>query len=224
MQSLFIAVPMYSGKADFQMFESMLDAQKMLMEHGVDVEVRILPLNPYLAQARSTLMAEFLDSQKEYCLFIDDDLCFTKQDIIKVMNWPDNPEHIYSGLYRFRYPNQKNAVYTPIPGLLPDADGIVEVQEIAGGFFRFSRIVADYMESKYQDCICMQCTRMGRQIVMVFETGPDTDRRFTGEDYVFSRRAHDCGFRLFADTTVRLGHIGRYVYQLPDENNPAATV
>ena len=33
-----------------------------------------------------------------------------------------------------------------------------------------------------------------------------------GEDYSFSHRARECGFRVLADTTIRLWHIGNSHY------------
>lgn len=36
------------------------------------------------------------------------------------------------------------------------------------------------------------------------------------DDYSFCRRARDAGFRIFADTRQRVGHIGQHVYQLED--------
>ena len=33
-----------------------------------------------------------------------------------------------------------------------------------------------------------------------------------GEDYSFSHRARECGFRVMADTGIRLWHVGNYRY------------
>jgi hypothetical protein len=37
---------------------------------------------------------------------------------------------------------------------------------------------------------------------------------YLGEDYAFCERARRCGYRIFADTTIRLQHIGPYGYSL----------
>jgi hypothetical protein len=35
---------------------------------------------------------------------------------------------------------------------------------------------------------------------------------YLGEDYAFCERVRRCGFKIFADTTIRLQHIGIYGY------------
>jgi hypothetical protein len=35
---------------------------------------------------------------------------------------------------------------------------------------------------------------------------------YLAEDFAFSHRARAAGFKIYADTTVRLGHIGRYAF------------
>jgi hypothetical protein len=49
---------------------------------------------------------------------------------------------------------------------------------------------------------------------MVIETerGP----WYLGDDFAFSHRAREAGFKIFADTTIRLGHIGRHAYSWED--------
>jgi hypothetical protein len=39
---------------------------------------------------------------------------------------------------------------------------------------------------------------------------------FLAEDYSFCYRARQCGFRIMADTTIRLLHVGTYAYRWED--------
>ena len=49
---------------------------------------------------------------------------------------------------------------------------------------------------------------------------PDGDGHwYLAEDYAFCKRARDCGFRIFADTTIRLWHVGTYRYGWEDAGN-----
>jgi hypothetical protein len=46
---------------------------------------------------------------------------------------------------------------------------------------------------------------------------PDAKRHwYLSEDFSFSHRARQAGYKIFADTTIRLGHIGRYSYAWED--------
>ena len=42
-------------------------------------------------------------------------------------------------------------------------------------------------------------------------------RRYLTEDWMFCSRAMALGYKVWADTTVELGHIGTAVYPLPSE-------
>jgi hypothetical protein len=37
-----------------------------------------------------------------------------------------------------------------------------------------------------------------------------------GEDYAFCERARQCGYKIMADTSIRLWHIGEYAYGWED--------
>jgi hypothetical protein len=46
---------------------------------------------------------------------------------------------------------------------------------------------------------------------------PDGDGHwYLAEDYSFCYRARQCGFRIMADTTIRLLHVGTYAYGWED--------
>jgi hypothetical protein len=39
---------------------------------------------------------------------------------------------------------------------------------------------------------------------------------YLGEDYAFCERAHQAGYQVFADTTIRVDHLGTYRYSWED--------
>jgi len=39
---------------------------------------------------------------------------------------------------------------------------------------------------------------------------------YLGEDYAFCERARQAGHKVIVDTTIRLGHVGRYTYGWED--------
>ncbi|MFA5682840.1 MAG: hypothetical protein WC999_16050 [Hydrogenophaga sp.] len=48
-------------------------------------------------------------------------------------------------------------------------------------------------------------------------------RHYLGEDYSLCERARETGSTLWADTRIRVGHVGRYVYRWEDIAPPAAS-
>ena len=49
-------------------------------------------------------------------------------------------------------------------------------------------------------------------MVLTSEAGP----WYLAEDYAFWERARQCGFKIMADTSIRLWHIGEYAYGWED--------
>ena len=45
---------------------------------------------------------------------------------------------------------------------------------------------------------------------------PDGGFRYLSEDYSFCERARSAGHKVFADTSIRLGHVGEYEYVWED--------
>jgi hypothetical protein len=61
--------------------------------------------------------------------------------------------------------------------------------------------------------------RFGQRLIPFFQplVHPiDDGHWYLAEDYAFCQRARDAGFRIFADTSIRLWHIGTYRYGWED--------
>ncbi len=46
--------------------------------------------------------------------------------------------------------------------------------------------------------------------------GSEAGPWYLAEDYAFCERARQCGFKIMADTSIRLWHIGEYAYGWED--------
>jgi hypothetical protein len=52
--------------------------------------------------------------------------------------------------------------------------------------------------------------------MVVEQSGPPPKFSYLADDFAFCHRARGAGYKIFADTTIRLGHIGRYAYTWED--------
>lgn len=95
--------------------------------------------------------------------------------------------------------------------------GLLEVLYGGTAFLHVRREVYTAVQERLSLPICNEW--MGVPVVPFFM--PMVEKRggefsYLAEDYAFSRRARLCGYKIFADTSVRLGHIGDYVYGIED--------
>jgi hypothetical protein len=95
--------------------------------------------------------------------------------------------------------------------------GVIEILYAATGFLHTRR---EIYEAVRRHCNLPTCNEQwGKPTVPYFmplvietERGP----WYLGDDFSFSHRARQAGYKIYADTTIRLGHIGRYAFSWED--------
>lgn len=214
--SVYIAIP----TRDFlypETVEGLLQATKLLQKEGYEYHVDFHIGNPYVAQARSIQAACFLDMLYDELFFIDADVVFTGENFMRVLS---HDVDLVGGVYPYRFDLASESV--PIANFkdrIPkiDESGLTETVDLATGFMRIRRHVIEVLTEKHPELETTKCTHSGRPISMIFDSGFQSEKTWTGEDYVFCRRWLDTGGKIYADTTVQLGHIGRKIFRIrPD--------
>ena len=150
-------------------------------------------------------------------LFVDSDIQFLADDAIKLF---DSPHGVISGVYPIK--RNRRFVVDWKPGTKSvkfgkDAPPPFEVEATGGGFLRIKSAVLRRMidELKLPSCN----TPFGRGmwpffLPMLVERPGYT--HYMGEDWAFCHRLKQIGEPLFADTSIRLWHIGDYPYGWED--------
>lgn len=166
--------------------------------------------------ARNTMATESLRSEFEETMWIDSDIEFSATDVDKIRA---HGLPICAGIYA------KKGARALACHLMPSTDevrfgiggGLLELQYAGAGFLHVRSEVYDAMVRIYSMTECN--LGFGESFYPFFQPmvvespfGP----WYLAEDFAFCHRAAVCGFRVFADTTIRLGHIGRYSYQWED--------
>lgn len=97
------------------------------------------------------------------------------------------------------------------------AGGLIEIPYAGAGFLHTRREVYQVMQERLRLPACNE--RFGPSMVPFFQPMivPDGQGQwYLAEDFAFCHRARACGFRIMADTTIRLKHIGSYAYSWED--------
>lgn len=146
---------------------------------------------PYISAARSTLLRKALDAKANIIVFIDHDLSWRPEDLLKLI---ETEGDVVSGLYRFK----REPVEFMGRILLDEVDskpivrddGAVEAFCIPAGFLKITRNAVNTFIRAYPELIygeaCNPC-------IDLFNHGAHLGTWY-GEDYAFSRRWRDqCG-------------------------------
>lgn len=108
-----------------------------------------------------------------------------------------------------------------IPGtkeiVFGEQGGLVELKYAATGFLLTHRKVYEEIQEKLALPTCNE--QFGRAMTPYFMPLIGEDRGepwYLAEDFAFCERARQCGYQIWADTTIRLWHYGAYAYSWED--------
>lgn len=149
-------------------------------------------------------------------IWIDSDIGF-HPDAVEKLRAHDLP--IVCGVYPKK--GKREFAISALPGterlVFGERGGLYEIQYAATGFLLVRRQV--YLDIQFKLGLPLCNEQFGANIVPYFM--PMTRRLreghwYLGEDYAFCERARQAGYRIMADTTIRLWHVGSYQYGWED--------
>ena len=169
-----------------------------------------------IARGRSQMATQALEQGHRALMWIDADMMFVPEDVERFRQG----EHaLVGGVYPVK--GQRRLTMRPLPGttelVFGEQGDVVEVLYLATGFlFTRAEVYADIQRR-------LELPRCGSDpadaaipffLSIVANDGGTPS--YLSEDFSFCYRARVAGHRVMADTRVRLGHIGTYVYTVED--------
>lgn len=166
--------------------------------------------------ARNQLATDALAAGFDELMWVDSDVEFDPAAVARLRG---HGRPFVCGVYPKKGPREFACALLPNTRELRfgPAGGLVELLYCGFGFALTRRPVFDAVRERFQLPVCNQ--RYNRPLVPYFQPMTVADGAghwYLGEDYAFCERARRCGFPVFADTTVRLWHLGQYRYGWED--------
>ena len=152
--------------------------------------------------ARDEIAKYAVDAGYDYVLYVDSDMVFDSEHLKQLMA---HDADICTALYVTRRGDNKNVIYSDVitrrrfpkrePKLIHDEErsGYARISACGFGFCLIKTSVIKSMLKRYKS---------------LFEP-----KWGVGEDIAFCIRARKCGYRIFTDRSVKVGHIGEVVYE-----------
>jgi len=166
--------------------------------------------------ARNRLASEAIADGFEELMWIDSDIAFEPQSVQRLRS---HGLPIVCGLY----PKKAEKEWSPqlLPGqksiTLGEGGGLIEILYAATGFLLVRRQVFLEVQRQQQLPTCFWKGALSTTPFFLPMVIPSGDGHlYLGEDFAFCERARRCGFQIFADTSIRLQHIGIYGYSWED--------
>ena len=213
-KSLFIALPAYDFKVSLKLAISLARFTQMAGKHGITVQIGSICGCSVVSRARNLLVQDLIESDCSHLLFIDSDINFEPEDILRLLAWGDDPKKgIVAGVPRTRSENTvyiTDLDYDENHELTMNRMGLVRARRVATAFMLVRREVfvtmaAAHPEWSYYD------KKTDRMIPCLFDFKL-TEEGYMGEDFLFCDRARDIGFEVWIDPSIKLGHMGVQEY------------
>lgn len=235
---IFVATPMYGGMCTGQFTRSMLQLVIELERRSWQYSYFFRYNESLITRGRNMLASTFLDTDATHLLFVDSDINFDAQEVLKMVdadkdvicgiypmkqiNWgsveaavkngvPTDQLENHTGQWVVNFKNYEEAATTRM-------DTPFEIFNGGTGMMLIKRHVFEKMAEKIphyivneNDKFMMQ--KRGKKIPEFFTTSIDPDTGvLLSEDYHFCRVWREMGGTIWAAPWVGLDHVGTYVF------------
>jgi hypothetical protein len=235
MRKVLICTPMYDSSCKAQYTISMLSLMKELTsEPELEVQTLFALNESLITKTRNLLTHSFLKSDCTHLLFIDSDIGFDAQQLIRFMKLD---EDVVCGIYpkkNIEWSKVSTAVHRGVPAnnilrhsldylFLPLSDveiseqGLVEIKSAGTGMMMISRSVfdnlSDTVDSFKLESSLDNVSANGEWIKEYFKSSIDKDTGvYLHEDFTFCKLCKDIDQKIYAATWMTLSHSGSFTY------------
>ena len=205
---VFIGVMAYDQRINSLCALSLIQSIRTLEKAGHEVIPAIEAGRCYITEARNFLVSHFLNSDCDMLVFVDSDLAFGGDAILKVV---EADKDVCFGAYPYKtqdgYPVQ---LFTHANGTPIVEDGLLKAQCGPTGMMAIKRGVFDHMISENPQWKTERNEGgVPQDVYMVFDTGIHREPgKWYGEDYLFCLRWIDLGGEVWCQPDIGFIHIG----------------
>lgn len=208
-----IGLPAYDHKVGVKMAISLMKLGQMVLEHGIDIQVNSICGCSVVSRARNMIADQFLKSDCEHLLFIDADMTFEPEDVLRLMAW-NQEKGIVAGAYEAR---KEGKVYiltldSKDNAVIMDDMGLVKAKRVATGFMMIQKQVFTKLAELHPEWLHKDNADPKKSLHAFFDFACTPDG-YVGEDFLFCQRAIEAGFEVWIDPVIKLGHMGIHEYK-----------
>ena len=219
-RKVMISTPFYESRGFSPYINAITATVKMLDAAGIDHQFYEVSGDSYAHRAKNTILSKFLENPEFTDLFMVDSDMYWNPEAVLIMLM--QPEEIIVGSYP-----QKNSwhMWTSIPKFEPADDGRSYITEkklptggslmlgesLAGGFMVIKRSALEKFQQAFPDLVYQDPgadPSAPERVYTAFFWPEIREKRFWGEDRMFSRRLAEMGMKWWIYTDINFSHWG----------------
>lgn len=224
---IFLPILVYNRTCHSAYMMSILKLVCHCLQNGIEIVLQKADFDSLVSRCRNAMAATFMGSDCTHLLFIDGDIEFEVEDVMKLIRankdivcagyaqkWMDlNPELVSQ-------PNPTEIITRNSVHLMSDQpiQSVMEAKYATTGFLLIRREVFDdlrtaYPERKYMNDIDGYAAPEAQDFFYNFFAVEVIDGRYESEDYGFSRLCTAIGKKVYVITDIVLAHHGWYGFR-----------
>lgn len=233
-KKVFVATPMYGGACFAPYVTGMLDTLETLGSNNYILMFSSIANESLITRARNELTRQFLTTDAEYLLFIDADIKFLGQDVLKLLQ---ADKDIICGLYPKKIVDWDRVNIAAKQGLTNLKDyasayvvnplaeysdeitksAVIEIKHGGTGFMLIKRHVFEMLAPHVKEYVVSTIPRrdgIKNPTIKEFFTIriEEGTNYLMSEDYYFCDLWRRHGGKVYADLSINLSHIGAYEF------------
>ncbi len=212
-KKLMIGLPAYDHKVTVKLAIALARFAQKAIAHGIDIQISSVCGCSVVSRARNLVAYDFLQSDCDHLLFIDADMSFEADSILRLLAW-NQTRAIVAGAYEARKPGKVYILTLDNAdgSIRMDNMGLVKAKRVATGFMMIHRKVFLKLRDDHPEWKHADTTTEGKELYSFFDF-MQRDGQYMGEDFLFCQRAIEAGFDdIWVDPTIKLGHMGVVEY------------
>lgn len=217
--AVMVGMPCYGGMLAAPALHGLLETQRALLARGIGFYCATTTNESLVPRARNTIVAHFLASDCSHLVFVDADIGFGADAVLRLLA---HERPVIGGLYRLKRLDRADWAVEWHVG--PDgavrrdpASGALEVASIGTGFLclrrdALERLVAAFPDTRYRPPPAEDGAEPAwhAHCHALFDSGVDrATGRYVGEDYGFCARWRAIGGEVWCDPALLLEHHGQ---------------
>ena len=216
------AIPAYDGKLEARCVLNLVSSIHLLLKLNIEYECLVLENCAVLPVARNTLVSMFMNTDGTDLFFIDSDIGFDPEGVIKILK---REEKIVAGIYPLKRDECSFPVQIKTKDGIPvgregkdQSDYLIEADYLPTGFMRIKRCVIESMQKAYPELkyegVPDEISESGKiGGYDFFNMGIEQGKRWATEDYAFCERWTAIGGQLWVYPNLEFEHVGKKAFK-----------
>lgn len=212
---IFVAIPCYDGKLQYQTVDCLVLEQAIAARLGHEIFTSFLPYCSNLPDGRNNLVEGFLKSNCDKMIFLDSDITFEPGAMIKIAT---SPFDFAVGCTRHKLETESYPInFLDQDEIWINRAGFIEIATIGTAFMCLSRAVFQKFKEAYPE---REYLHYGVKATCYFQT-PFVNGSLLGEDVFFCMEWRKAGGKIYLNPELEIthwdfktpyvGHIGKWL-------------